>query len=474
MPKPESAPRTLYDKLWESHVVSDLGDGRALVYVDRQLLHEVSTPIAFSRIDAAGRSLRRSETCLAVPDHAVPTTDRDKPIANTLARAQVARLEENARRHGVAFLPLSDPRQGIVHVIAPEQGFTLPGTTLVCGDSHTSTHGAFGALAFGIGASECAIAMTTQCLVQKRSKTMRIWLPLLPNDVTAKDVALAIIARIGANGAAGHAVELAGPGVIALSMEARMTLCNMVIEMGARMGLIAPDEVTFTYLADRPMVPKGALWQKAVEYWQSLSSDEGSHFDAEYEFDTENLVPHVTWGTSPEDAVPITGAVPVPAQATGSAQRDRWAAACAYMGLAPGMRMTDISVDRVFIGSCTNGRIEDLRLAAGILKDRKIADTTRLIVVPGSGHVKARAEAEGLADVFRAAGAEWRDAGCSLCVAMNGDQLAPDERCASTSNRNFEGRQGPGGRTHLVSPATAAATAIRGHLADPRKLEQPA
>lgn len=465
-------PKTLYDKLWESHVVRDYGDGSALLYVDRHLLHEVSTPQSFLTIERANRSLRRPEANLAVADHAVPTDSRSGPIADPLAREQVGRLAENARRHGVTYIPIDDERQGIVHVIGPELGFTLPGTTLVCGDSHTSTHGALGALAFGIGASECAVVMATQTLRQTRARTMRISFTGQRGPfVTAKDMALATIARLGANGAAGHAIEYAGDVVGALSMAERMTLCNMSIEAGARMGMIAPDEKTFAYLKNRPMAPHGAMWDKAVDYWRTLATDADARFNREIEIDITGLAPHVTWGTSPHDALPVTAQIPDPESAGGDAvARRRQHMALAYMGLSPNRPMEGIPVDRVFIGSCTNGRLDDLRVAASVVAGRKVAETVRAIVVPGSDTVRRRAEAEGLDRIFKQAGFEWRHAGCSLCVAMNGDRLAPGERCASTSNRNFEGRQGPGGRTHLMSPAMAAAAAVTGMIADVRKL----
>ncbi|TYC61843.1 3-isopropylmalate dehydratase large subunit [Rhodobacterales bacterium] len=467
------AGRTLYDKIWNSHVARDYGDGSALIYADRHLLHEVSTPQSFLAIEVKGHAVRRPDANLAVPDHSVPTRDRGSEIADPQARAQTARLAENVARHAIPFIPLSDARQGIVHVMGPEQGFTLPGMTLVCGDSHTSTHGAFGALAFGIGASECGIVMATQCLRQKKSKTMRVrivgerggWL-------SAKDIALALISEIGANGASGHAIEYAGPVVEAMTMAERMTLCNMAIETGARVGMVAPDGTTYAYLENRPMAPKGAMWDLALAHWKTLASDPEADFDRDMEFDVTGLAPYVTWGTSPEDALPITARVPDPAWASDASKRTRQTGALSYMGLEPGTPLIETPIDKVFIGSCTNGRLEDLRAAARVLKGRKVADGVELIIVPGSGLVRAQAEAEKLDRIFLEAGAEWRYAGCSLCVAMNGDRVAPGERCASTSNRNFEGRQGPGGRTHLMSPQMAAAAAVTGRLTDVRDLQE--
>ncbi|MDM7955895.1 3-isopropylmalate dehydratase large subunit [Blastomonas sp.] len=462
--------RTLYDKLWDSHVVRAGEGGEDLLYIDRQLVHEVSSPQAFRALADTGRDLRRPATHLAVADHAVPTRMRDRPAADPVAAAQIAELEGNARDFGVRYHPLSGAGHGIVHVIGPEQGFTLPGITLVCGDSHTTTHGAFGALAFGIGATECGTVMATQCLVQKRTATMRVDLQgQLPVWASAKDIALALIARIGAQGARGFAVEYAGPVVAALDMAGRMTLCNMTIEAGSRVGLIGPDETTFTYLEGRAGAPKGADWDRAVGYWRSLCSDAGATFDRVVTFDVSAIEPHVTWGTSPDQGVPVSGHVPDPDRAAPEAQA-QIKRALDYMGLAPGMALADIPIDRVFIGSCTNSRIEDLRIAAGIVEGRKVAGGVRAMVVPGSAATGMQAEAEGLANIFRAAGFEWRDAGCSMCVAMNDDRLAPGERCASTSNRNFEGRQGQGGRTHLMSPASAAAAAITGRIADVRTL----
>ncbi len=463
------APQTLYDKLWSAHVVTDYGDGQALIYIDRQLIHEVSSPQAFEGLRVAGRAVRRPAAQLAVADHAVPTRDRDQPIADPLAREQVALLEANAGAFGIEHLSLSDVRQGIVHVVGPELGFSLPGMTIVCGDSHTSTHGAFGALAFGIGASECEAVLATQTLRQRRAKTMNVRIEgRLGRGVGAKDVILAVIGRLGSAGAAGHAIEYSGETVRRLSMEARMTLCNMSIEAGARMGLIAPDETTFAYLEGRSMAPKRAAWRAAVADWRGLHTDEGAVFDRTVPIDAGALAPQVTWGVSPDQTGPVNGSAPDPADAATPAEGDKIARALAYMDLKPGVALRDIAIDKVFIGSCTNGRIEDLRAAAGVLRGRRIAPGVTAIAVPGSGAVKRQAEVEGLDAVFLEAGFEWREAGCSLCVAMNNDRLKPGERCASTSNRNFEGRQGPGARTHLMSPVSAAASAVAGHIADPR------
>jgi len=463
--------RTLYDKIWSSHVIRDYGDGSCLIYVDRHLLHEVSTPQSFLAMEAKGRSLHRPVANLAVPDHVVPTTGRDQPIPDPQARAQTQRLAENVARHGVPYIPLDDIRQGIVHVVGPEQGFTLPGMTLACGDSHTSTHGALGALAFGIGASECGIVMAAQALRQRRSKTMRVLITGARSPwLTAKDIALSFIAIVGANGASGFAVEYAGPVISAMTMAERMTLCNMTIESGARVGMVAPDDTTFAYLKGRPLAPDGALWEQAVAHWRTLPSDPDAVFDREMVLDVTGLAPVVTWGTSPEDVLPIDAVLPDPEGESDPARRARREKALAYMGLKPGMRLEEVAVDVVFIGSCTNGRLEDLRAAASVAAGRHVAPGVRAMAVPGSGLVKQQAEAEGIADILLAAGFEWRDAGCSMCVGMNGDMLAPGERSASTSNRNFEGRQGPGGRTHLMSPAMAAAAAVTGHLTDIRKL----
>jgi 3-isopropylmalate/(R)-2-methylmalate dehydratase large subunit len=462
---------TIYEKLWNSHLVSRRPDGASLIYIDRHLLHEVSTPQSFVALTEAGRGVRRPMSNLAVADHAVPTHDRDQPIADPQARAQVARLVENTAAFGVPYIPLTDEAQGIVHVVGPELGFTLPGITIVCGDSHTSTHGAFGALAFGIGASECAVMMATQCLLQRQSKTMQVRItgqlhPLL----SAKDIALCLIAAIGTNGGTGYAIEYTGDAVERMSMAGRMTLCNMTIEAGARVGLIAPDETTFAYLEGRPMAPKGRQWDKALDYWRTLPSAADAIYDRAVTVDADELAPYVTWGTSPEEALPITGRVPDPDSESDPGKRQRIEKSIRYMDLKPGGALEDIAIDRVFIGSCTNGRIEDLRSAAAVVAGKRVAAHVSAMVVPGSTKTKHMAEQEGLDRVFRDAGFEWRDAGCSMCVAINDDRLKPGERCAATSNRNFEGRQGAAGRTHLMSPAMAAAAAITGHMVDVRQL----
>ena len=463
--------RGLYEKLWDDHVVATYDDDLALLYIDRHLVQEVSSPQAFASLAKAGRPVRRPAANLAVADHAVPTRNRGGPIADPLARNQIRRLEENVATFGVPYIPMTDARQGIVHVVGPELGFTLPGLTLVCGDSHTSTHGAFGALAFGIGTSECEIVLATQCLAQRKAPTMRVDLTgTLGRFVTTKDVALGLIAAIGAGGGSGFAIEFAGPAVARFSMAARMTLCNMAIEAGARVGLIAPDDVTFAALEGRPMAPRGAMWEHALESWRTLPADAGATYGKDVAFALDDLQPHVTGGTSPEDALPVGGRVPDPADEGDATRRERKAKALAYMGLQPGTRLADIAIERSFIGSCTNGRIEDLRLAASVAAGRRVARNVEAIVVPGSGQVRAQAEREGLDRIFIDAGFEWRAAGCSMCVAMNDDRLRPQQRCASTSNRNFEGRQGHGGRTHLMSPAMAAAAAIAGHIVDVREL----
>ena len=455
---------TLYEKLWNSHVVRYGEEGPDLLYIDRQLVHEVSSPKAFRMLADRGVPLHRPETHLAVADHAVPTADRTMAFGDKQAQAQVAELSANADRFAIRELALDGAEHGIVHVIGPELGFTLPGTTIVCGDSHTTTHGAFGALAFGIGASECGTVMATQCLQQWRAKTMKVELSgAFKPGVSAKDLALALIAQIGSEGAKGYAVEYTGPAVARMDMAARMTLCNMTIEAGSRIGLVAPDQVSFDYLRGRAMAPKAEMWDKAVTYWRSLASDPDAQYDRVIQFNLDELVPHVSWGTSPDQATSVTGSVPVACDGKGQKALD-------YMALTPGQMLTDIAIDRVFIGSCTNARIEDLRAAASILRDRHVAPTVRAMVVPGSAATKKQAEDEGLDIIFRNAGFEWRDAGCSMCVAMNNDRLKQGERCASTSNRNFEGRQGPGGRTHLMSPAMAAAAAISGHIADVRTM----
>lgn len=464
--------KTLYDKLWDAHVVRDNGDGTALIYIDRHLVHEVTSPQAFEGLRLAGRKPWRVEANLAVPDHNVPTTDRSRGIADPVSRLQVETLDENCRTFGITEFRMDDIRQGIVHVIGPEEGATLPGMTVVCGDSHTSTHGAFGALAFGIGTSEVEHVLATQCLVQKKSKAMRITVDgPVPEGVTAKDIILAIIGRIGTAGGTGHAIEFAGEAIRALSMEGRMTLCNMAIEAGARAGMVAVDDKTIDYVKGRPFAPQGELWDQAVADWRSLHSDPDAVFDAEVTLDASTLVPQVTWGTSPEMVTGIDGRVPDPAAESDPVKREGMQKALDYMGLEPGTPITAIRPDVVFIGSCTNSRIEDLRAAAAVAKGRKVADSIQqALVVPGSGLVKKQAEEEGLDRIFIDAGFEWREPGCSMCLAMNADRLEPGQRCASTSNRNFEGRQGPGGRTHLVSPAMAAAAAITGHFVDVREL----
>ncbi|KAH7905278.1 aconitase, partial [Hygrophoropsis aurantiaca] len=477
---PTSTPQTLYDKVWNSHVVQPKDNGLALIYIDRHLVHEVSSPQAFEGLRLANRRVRRPDCTLATVDHNVPTSIRGGSSLESLvtepeSRAQCIALEDNIREFGLAYFGLTDRRQGIVHIIGPEQGFTLPGTVCVCGDSHTSTHGAFGALAFGIGTSEVEHVFATQTLLQTKGKNMRITVEgVLPPGVTSKDVILHIIGVIGAAGGTGCVIEYAGSVFRELSMEARMSVCNMSIEAGARAGMIAPDEVTFDYLRGRPLAPKGEAWDRAVEYWRTLKSDEGAHFDIEVNIAAADISPTVTWGTSPQDVVPITGSVPDPATITDSVKRSTVERALAYMGLTPNTPMEEITVDKVFIGSCTNSRIEDLRSAASVViaagTDAKVAPNVHALIVPGSGLVKSQAESEGLAAVFKRAGFDWREAGCSMCVGMNPDSLAPKQRCASTSNRNFEGRQGAGGRTHLVSPAMAAAAALTGHLTDVRKL----
>ncbi len=464
--------KTLYDKIWNAHLVHEAPGESSVLYIDRHLVHEVTSPQAFEGLRTAGRKLRRPEQTLAVADHNVPTQDRAKGVTNPESREQIEALEKNARDFGIECFSMRDALQGICHIVGPELGWTLPGATLVCGDSHTSTHGAFGALAFGIGTSEVEHVLATQTLLSPKSKNMRIRVNgKLPLGVTAKDLALAIIARIGTAGGTGYVIEYAGDAISDLSMEGRMTLCNMTIEAGARSGIITPDEVTFAYVAGRPRAPKAAAFEAAVRFWRTLKSDSDAKFDAEIVLDARDIVPMVTWGTSPEQALPVTGKVPDPASFTDGDKRAAAERALAYMDLKPGTKLTDVKVDRVFIGSCTNGRIEDLRAAAVIAKGKKIAAHVGAMVVPGSGLVKHQAEEEGLDQIFIAAGFEWREPGCSMCLAMNADKLQPGERCASTSNRNFEGRQGRGGRTHLVSPAMAAAAAIAGHLVDVREFQ---
>jgi 3-isopropylmalate/(R)-2-methylmalate dehydratase large subunit len=465
-----SGPRTLYDKIWQSHVVEEQDDGTVLLYIDCHLILEVTSPQAFEGLRAAGRRVRRPHATIAVADHNVPTTDRSKGIADPLSRHQVETLERNTREFGVPFYGLNDIRQGIVHVIGPEQGFTQPGMTVVCGDSHTATHGAFGALAFGIGTSEVEHVLATQTLITTRSRNMRITVEgELGFGVTAKDLILAVIGAIGTAGGTGHVIEYTGSAIRQLSMEGRMTVSNMSIEAGARAGLIAPDETTFAYLKGRPQAPPPEAWEQTVGEWRTLPSDAGACYDHEVALEAVTVEPQVTWGTSPQDVVPIGARVPDPADARDGERRAAMARSLAYMGLSPGTPMTDVRIDKVFIGSCTNSRIEDLRAAAAIVRGRKAAGHVQALVVPGSGLIKRQAEQEGLDRVFREAGFEWRESGCSMCLAMNDDRLKPHERCASTSNRNFEGRQGFKGRTHLVSPAMAAAAAIAGHFVDIRE-----
>ncbi len=465
----EAQAKTLYDKIFNDHVVDRQPDGTCVLYIDRHLVHEVTSPQAFEGLRMSGRKVRAPKKTLAVVDHNVPTSDRSHGIADEESRIQVETLAQNAKEFGVEYFNELDKRQGIVHVIGPEQGFTLPGTTIVCGDSHTSTHGAFGALAHGIGTSEVEHVLATQTLIQMKAKNMRVTVDgQLPPHVTAKDIVLSIIGEIGTAGGTGHVIEYDGEAIRALTMEGRMTVCNMSIEGGARAGMIAPDAKTFAYLKGRPMAPAGGAWDMAMKYWETLQSDDGAHFDRVVRLDAAKLPPIVTWGTSPEDVVSITGAVPDPAKIADEAKRTSMEMALAYMGLTPGTRMTDIKIDRVFIGSCTNGRIEDLRTVAKVVAGKQVASTVSAMIVPGSGLVKEQAEAEGLDVILKAAGFDWREPGCSMCLGMNPDQLKPRERCASTSNRNFEGRQGRLGRTHLVSPEMAAAAAIAGHFVDVR------
>lgn len=467
-------PKTLYDKIWENHLVHEAPDGTCLIYIDRHLVHEVTSPQAFEGLRMAGRKVRQVNKTLAVADHNIPTiaADRKAGIKDPESRTQVETLEANCAAFGVPYFSVNDERNGIVHIVGPEQGFTQPGMTIVCGDSHTSTHGAFGSLAFGIGTSEVEHVLATQTLIQKRAKNMRITVDgTLGKGVTAKDIVLAIIAKIGTAGGTGYVLEFAGSAIKGLSMEGRMSICNMSIEAGARAGLIAPDETTFAYIKGRPLAPKGADFDKAVEFWKTLPSDVGAKYDAEVTLNAADIAPCVTWGTSPQDALPITANVPTIEQGKDDAQKTSIKRALEYMGLKGGEKLTDITVDKIFIGSCTNGRIEDMRAAAAVVKGKKKAANVKLaMVVPGSGLVKKQAESEGLDKIFLEAGFEWREPGCSMCLAMNADRLEPGERCASTSNRNFEGRQGRGGRTHLMSPAMAAASAIKGKLADVREI----
>lgn len=462
-------PRTLFEKVWDDHVVRQAPGEPALLYIDLHLVHEVTSPQAFDSLRVSGRSVRRPDLTVSTIDHGVPTTDRQLGITDPMSKIQIDALVRNCEEYRIMLFGIDDPRQGIVHVIGPEQGITQPGMTIVCGDSHTATHGAFGALAFGIGTSEVEHVLATQTLLQDKPKSMGITVDgTLPFGVTAKDIILGIIARIGTGGATGHVIEYKGSTIRGLSMEGRMTICNMSIEGGARAGMIAPDETTFAYVKGRPFAPKGADWDAAVEYWRSLGSDDGSTYDTELFIAAEDLEPYVSWGTNPGQTLPVTAAVPNPAAIQDPAERYSAERALAYMDLEGGTPITEIAIDRVFLGSCTNGRIEDLREAASVIEGRKIAPTVSAMVVPGSGLVKLQAEAEGLDLIFKNAGFEWRDAGCSMCLGMNPDILKPGERCASTSNRNFEGRQGKGGRTHLVSPAMAAAAAIEGRFVDIR------
>jgi 3-isopropylmalate/(R)-2-methylmalate dehydratase large subunit len=464
-------PKTLFDKVWNAHVVEKLPDGTCVLYIDRHLVHEVTSPQAFEGLRLAGRPVRRPDATIAVVDHNIHTSDRSLPILEEDSRIQVETLERNVAEFGVPYFPLRDARQGIVHVIGPEQGISLPGFTIVCGDSHTSTHGAMGALSFGIGTSEVEHVLATQTLLQKPAKNMLIKVDgQLPPGCTAKDIALSIIGRIGTAGGTGHVIEYAGDAIRALDMAGRMTVCNMSIEAGARSGMIAPDDKTFAYIEGRPYAPKGEAFEAAVAYWRTLASDEGAHYDTIVEIDAATIAPQVTWGTNPEAVAPITGVVPNPADEPDEAKRAQIQRMLDYMGLTPGQKLTDLPIDVVFIGSCTNSRIEDLRAAAAVAHGRKVAEGVRALVVPGSGLIKLQAEVEGLDKVFRDAGFEWREAGCSMCLGMNPDKISAGQRCASTSNRNFEGRQGPGGRTHLLSPAMAAAAAVTGHLTDVREL----
>ncbi len=463
------AAQTLFDKIWESHVVRAEPDGTTLLYIDRQLVHEVTSPQAFEGLKLSGRRPRRPVATLAVPDHNVPTTDRTVGIADPLSAKQIQTLEENCRDFDITLFDMNDIRQGVVHVIGPEQGFTLPGTTIVCGDSHTSTHGAFGALAFGIGTSEVEHVLATQCLVQKRPKTMEVRIEgTLSNFCSAKDIILAIIGKIGTAGGTGYVIEYTGSAIRALSMEGRMTLCNMSIEGGARAGMVAPDETTIAYIKGRPLAPKGELFEQAVNAWRQLKTDANATYDMTVTMRAEDIAPQVSWGTNPGMVTGIDQRVPDPRTIADENQRQATTRALEYMGLLPNIPMTDIKIDTVFIGSCTNSRIEDLRLAANLAKGKRVATGVRAMVVPGSGLVKQQAEQEGLDRLFKEAGFEWREAGCSMCLAMNADVLQPGERCASTSNRNFEGRQGAGGRTHLVPPAMAVAAAVEGHFVDIR------
>ncbi|WP_338332517.1 3-isopropylmalate dehydratase large subunit [Acetobacter sp. LMG 32666] len=465
------AARTLFDKIWDDHVVETLPDGTSILYIDRHLVHEVTSPQAFEGLRLAGRKLRHPDRTVAVVDHNVPTSDRSLPIEEADSRNQIETLERNVKEFGVPYFPLLSANQGIVHVVGPEQGISLPGMTIVCGDSHTSTHGALGSLAFGIGTSEVEHVMATQTILQRPAKNMRVNVEGTPGaGVSAKDIMLAIIGHIGTAGGTGHVIEFAGSAIRGLDMAGRMTICNMAIEAGARAGLVAPDETTFEYVRNRPFAPKGEGFDQAVAYWKSLATDEGAHFDREVTLRAEDIGPTLTWGTSPETVLAITDTVPDPAQQTDEAVKVQMQRMLDYMGLTAGQKIAGTPVDVVFIGSCTNSRIEDLRMAAQIAAGRKVAPGVRAMIVPGSGNVKRQAEEEGLDRIFLDAGFEWREAGCSMCLGMNPDRLTPGQRCASTSNRNFEGRQGPGGRTHLLSPAMAAAAAVTGCLTDVREL----
>ncbi len=466
------SPQTLFDKIWASHIVDRKDDGTCLIYIDRQLIHEVTSPQAFEGLRNANRKVRRTAAVLAVADHNIPTTDRSLPIVDPDSKLQVETLGKNVDLARIEYFDMHDQRNGIVHMVGPEQGLTQPGLTIVCGDSHTSTHGAFGALAFGIGTSEVEHVLATQTLWQKPAKNMRITVDgKLGYGVTSKDIILAIIGKIGTAGGTGHVMEYAGSAIRDLSMEARMTMCNMSIEGGARAGLIAPDEKTFDYVRGRPMAPKPDQWDAAVAYWKTLPSDAGAKYDTEHELRAEDIAPQVTWGTSPQEVVPITGVVPNPADESDDKKRAAMQRMIEYMGLTPGTKMQDVKIDMVFVGSCTNARIEDLRAAANVVRGKKVAANVQAMVVPGSGLVKAQAEKEGLADIFKSAGFEWREPGCSMCLGMNPDKVPSGKRCASTSNRNFEGRQGRGARTHLLSPIMAAAAAIEGHFVDVRNYD---
>ncbi len=467
----DSKARTLFDKVWDAHVVEQLPDGTCVLYIDRHLVHEVTSPQAFEGLRLTGRKVRRPDATIAVADHNIPTEGRASGIKEEDSRIQVETLERNVAEFGVPYFPIMSPQQGIVHIIGPEQGISLPGMTIVCGDSHTSTHGAMGSLAFGIGTSEVEHVLATQTLLQNRAKNMLVRVDgVVPAGCTAKDIVLAIIGRIGTAGGTGHVIEFAGSAIRALDMAGRMTVCNMSIEAGARAGMIAPDETTFAYVRGKPYAPKGEALERAIDWWRSLPADEGAVYDKTVVLDAASIAPMVTWGTNPEAVVPVTATVPDPAAEPDEAKRAQLARMVEYMGLTPGQKMTDLKIDVVFIGSCTNGRIEDIRAAAAIATGRKVAPGVRAMVVPGSGIVRDQAEAEGLDKILLAAGFEWREPGCSMCLGMNPDKLTPGQRCASTSNRNFEGRQGPGGRTHLVSPAMAAAAAVTGRITDVREL----